>query len=216
MAYPRAWRTADGRNPFMLDPTRPLRPQVLANILCLLVILGGPALGLVTIAWFPPLLGDNAIYLGGAFGIAVAFVASFALIRHADLAPGIPTWAELVFRAGWSLGVTFLLLGILGIANGYGTPFVTRDAPVVAKRQTLHRDPARRTYYVATRPWPGSRTVVELSAGRATYDRLAVPVTDMNTPQEVLDAMPDAGRVRLTVGEGRLGLEWLRGIGVAP
>jgi hypothetical protein len=119
-----------------------------------------------------------------------------------------------MFRAGWALGVTFLLLGILGIANGYGTRLVVRDAPVVAKRQTLHRDPGQRTYYVATRPWPGSRKVVELDAGRATYDRLAVPVTDMNTPRQELDAMPDAGRVRLTLGEGRLGLEWLRGVGL--
>lgn len=214
MAYPNAWRTADGRNPFMLDPTQPLRPQVLANILCLLVILGGPALGLVTIAQFPPLVGNSVIYLSGLGGIVVAFVASFALFNRADLAPGIPLWAELMFRAGWSLGVTFLVLGILGIANGYGTPLAVRDAAVVAKRQTLHRDLQRRTYYVATRPWPGARTVVELSAGRAVYDRLAVPVTDMNAPQQELDAMPDAGRVRLTVGEGRLGLEWLRGVGM--
>ena len=67
---------------------------------------------------------------------------------------------------------------------------------------------------MATRPWPGSRTGVELDAGRAAYDRLAVPVTDMNTPQQELDAMPDTGRARLTLGEGRLGLELLRGVGM--
>ena len=83
---------------------------------------------------------------------------------------------------------------------------------VVAKHTTRHSDPARRTYYVAMRAWPPSRTVVELGAPRDVYDRLSVPLVAIDTPQADLDAMPDAGHVRLVLGEGRLGLEWLKSI----
>jgi len=62
--------------------------------------------------------------------------------------------------------MTGLMLGLAGIANGYGTRLTTRDAAVVSKHSTSHRDPANRTYYVAIRAWPASRTVVELGAPR--------------------------------------------------
>ena len=83
---------------------------------------------------------------------------------------------------------------------------------MVAKRQTLQRDASRRTYYLAIRAWPDSRTVVELGAPRAVYDQLDVPLAAFETPQQVLDAMADAGYVKLTVGKGRFGLEWLKQI----
>jgi hypothetical protein len=65
---------------------------------------------------------------------------------------------------------------------------------------------------VALRPWPSSQTVVELCASRDVYDRLKVPLTAIDTPQRELDGMPDSDLVRLTVGKGRLKLEWLKQI----
>jgi hypothetical protein len=86
----------------------------------------------------------------------------------------------------------------------------------VAKHSTRDRDPAKRTYYVAIRAWPPSRTVVELGAPRSVYDRLEVPVIAIDTPQQELDGMPDRAIVRLIVGRGRLGLQWLKEIKLAP
>jgi hypothetical protein len=53
---------------------------------------------------------------------------------------------------------------------------------------------------------------VELGAPKEVYDQLNVPLTTVHTPQTVLNEMPDAGSVRLTVGKGRLGWEWVKGI----
>ena len=46
----------------------------------------------------------------------------------------------------------------------------------------------------------------------ALNDRLPVPIDHIDTPQELLNEMPDSTQVRLVVGRGRLGLEWLKGI----
>jgi hypothetical protein len=54
--------------------------------------------------------------------------------------------------------------------------------------------------------------VAELGSPRTVYDQLDVPLAALDTPQQVLDAMPDAGYVKLTVGKGRFGLEWLKQI----
>lgn len=125
---------------------------------------------------------------------------------------GMPQLLKLQFRAGYGLCMTGLLLGVAGIANGYHTPLISRDVAVVSKHTTRHRDPADRTYYVAIRAWPASHSVVELGASREVYDGLHVPLTAIGTSQDDLEAMPNSGYVRLIVGEGRLGLEWLKNI----
>ena len=53
---------------------------------------------------------------------------------------------------------------------------------------------------------------MELGAPREVYDRIHVPITAISTQQQELEAMRDSGHVRLVVGEGRLGLEWLKSI----
>jgi hypothetical protein len=140
------------------------------------------------------------------------FLASFAMFGSESFPRGMPQSLKLQFRAGFGLCMTGLLLGLFGITNGYDTPLISRDVAVVAKHTTRHSDPARRTYYVAMRAWPPSRTVVELGAPRDVYDRLSVPLVAIDTPQADLDAMPDAGHLRLVLGQGRLGLEWLKSI----
>jgi hypothetical protein len=206
------WWRPGGRSPFALDPGKPFWPQIISIVWQSLIIFGGPVIGLVTINYYPFLIQDRTLYIGGLSSIVFWFVASFVLYGKDDFPRGMPQFLILQFRAGYGLAMSFLLLGIAGIANGYNTPVIARDVAVVAKHATRHSNPARRTYYVAMRAWPSSRTVVELGAPRDVYDRLRVPLTAIDTPQEELDAMADSGSVRLILGEGRLGLEWLKGI----
>jgi hypothetical protein len=206
------WWRPGGRSPFALDPTRPRLPQIGSAIGQSLIIFGGPAIGLVAIKHYPFLIADRAIYVGGLAGIAFWFVASFVLFGNKSFPRGMPAFLKLQFRAGFGLCMTFLIVGIVGIANGYGTPLISRDVAVVAKHPTRQSDPDQRTYYVAMRAWPSSRAVVELHAPRKVYDRLRVPITAIDTPEAELEAMPDRAFVRLIVGQGRLGLEWLKGI----
>lgn len=177
-----------------------------------LIIFGGPAVGLVTIKHYPFLIEDRTLYIGGLASIVFWFLASFAMFGNESFPRGMPQFLKLQFRAGFGLCMSFLLLGLFGIANGYDTPLISRDAAVVAKHTTRHSDPAKRTYYVAVRAWPSSRAVVELGAPREVYDRLSVPLDAIGTPQAGLNAMPDAGHVRLVLGQGRFGLEWLKDI----
>jgi hypothetical protein len=206
------WWRPGGRSPFALDPTKPRLPQISSMVGQLLIIFGGPAIGLVTIKYYPFLIEDRTLYIAGLASIAFWFLASFAMFGSESFPRGMPQFLKLQFRAGFGLCMTGLLLGLFGIANGYDTPLISRDVAVVAKHTTRHSDPARRTYYVAMRAWPQSRTVVELGAPREVYDPLSVPLVAIDTPQAELDAMPDAGHVRLVLGEGRLGLEWLKSI----
>jgi hypothetical protein len=78
------------------------------------------------------------------------------------------------------------------------------DVAVVAK--------TNRNNYVNIRAWPPSPAVVKLMASREVHGQLAFPRIDLDTPERNLEAMPDSGVVRLIVGEGRLGLEWLKSI----
>jgi hypothetical protein len=209
------WWRPGGRSPFALDPTKPRWPQIGSMICQGSILFGGPALGLIAIKYYPFLVQDRVIYIGGISSLIFWFIASFAIFGDKYFPPGMPSSLKLPFRAGFALAMTFLLLGVSGIANGYDTPLVSRDVAVVAKRATRHSDPARRTYYVAARAWPLSRAVVELSASRYVYDRLKVPVNPVDTPQQELDRMPDDGTVRLSVGQGRFGIEWLKKISLS-
>ncbi len=214
MAYQQygVWGHPGLRNLFGLDPSRPLWSQILSIIGQSAVIFGGPSIALITINYYPFLIQDRTLYIGGLASIGFWFLASFALFGANHFPRGTPGLVKLTFRAGWGLCMTGLFLGLGGIANGYNTPLVSRDAAVVSKRSTLHRDPSRRTYYMAVRAWPDSLAVVELGAPREVYENMNVPITSKDTPQTVLDAMRDAGQVRLILGKGRFGLDWLKRI----
>ncbi|MDE2501315.1 MAG: hypothetical protein KGL56_14100, partial [Alphaproteobacteria bacterium] len=60
--------------------------------------------------------------------------------------------------------------------------------------------------------------VYEVVVRRDLYDRLDVPVVKaLHIPWQQVGAMPDRGLLRLTVGQGRLGINWLNGVvGEAP
>jgi hypothetical protein len=200
------------RKGFGLDPTKPKARQVVSIILQCGVLIGGPLLGLATINYYPFLIPVRTLCIGGIGSACLFFLLSFVTFRRSSDLFAFPLVLRLAFRFGWSICFTFLVWGLIGVANGFGTPLESIQVPVVAKRETLQRDPARRTYYLAVRPWRNSHTVAELPGQRATYDRLRVPVDDVGTPQKVLDEMPDTGQVDLIVGRGRLGLGWLKTI----
>ena len=172
----RIWWRPEGRSPFSLDPSKPRGPQIVSIVWQSVNIFGGPLLFLIAAKYYPFLIQDRTLYIGGLASIIILFLASFALFHDNSFPHGMPGGAKLLFRAGWGLCTAGLLLGLGLLANGYGTPLISREAAVVSKRPTLHRDPSRRTYYLAIRAWPGSRTVVELSAPRDVYDRLDVPL----------------------------------------
>jgi hypothetical protein len=195
-----------------IDPRKPLAPQIASAVAQIAFILGGPAIGLVTIRYYPFLIRDRTIYIGGLTGVTVFALASVAIVRKTSLPPGMPPPMRLMFRLSLGMAATFWLLGISGIVNGYGMRVMNRQVMVVGKRQTRQHDPSRRAHYLAVRAWPSSPTVVELESPVAVYEQLDVPVIDVDTPQSRLDAMPDTGTVSLAVGQGRLGLEWMSGI----
>lgn len=189
------------------------RSRKIKTVLLLMApFLCGLPLGLVFLDYFPFLTTDRTFYLVAGSSLCFFFLLSFAALRYDPDLSKFPLFFQIAARFGWALGSTAFLWGLIGVVNGLGTPQESRVVSAVAKHPTLERDPARRTYYIAVRPWRGSRTVVELPAPRSTYDRLLVPVDAIDSPQTVLDEMPDTGQAILIVGRGRLGLEWLKNI----
>src|SRR5438067_4496789 len=127
------WWRPGGRGPFALDPDKPRLPQIISIVWQSLIIFGGPLIGLLAINHYPFLIMDRTIYIGGAAGIVFWFLASFAIYGDKDFPRGMPQFLKLQFRAGYGLCMTFLLLGLFGIANGYNTPVIARNVAVVAK-----------------------------------------------------------------------------------
>lgn len=133
------WWRPEGRSPFALDATKPFWPKIASAVGQSFIIFGGPALSLVTIKYFPFLIQDRTLYIGGLVSIIFWFLASFAISGNKDFPRGMPGVLKLQFRAGYGLCMTGLLLGFGGIANGYNTPLVTRDVAVVARRIEMAR-----------------------------------------------------------------------------
>jgi hypothetical protein len=111
------WWRPGGRSPFALDPAKPRLPQIVSAIGQSLIIFGGPLIGLLAINRYPFLIMDRTIYIGGLASIVFWFLASFVIYGNDDFPRGMPQQLKLVFRAGYGLCMSFLLLGIFGIAN---------------------------------------------------------------------------------------------------
>ena len=203
---------------FHFDPTKPRWPQIAKVVAQMAGLMGGLILALVSVFVYPMLLtgvGYALTYLGPG---VVGFVATFFLIRDAWFPADMPAMARLQTRLGIGLFVSAWFIGAFGIANGYATPGVVQDAPMVYKRTSTQSDPKQKSYYVGARVWPSSRNVYEVIVRRDLYDQLDLPVvTQWHLPSRQLDAMPGRGRLRLLAGQGRFGINWLDGvIGVAP
>ena len=166
-------------------------------ILTLALVIGSPTLAVVAIDHFQFL--DDRSLTAAIILFAVLIPLFFLFVRETYFPIGTPLYLRIVTRVGFALCSCALVVGVVGVANGYGTPGVARDVPCVAKRETLQRDEDRRTHYLSVRAWPGSPRVVEIPAPRDVYE-LASPGSD----------------VRLIVGRGRLGLEWIKGVEASP
>jgi len=199
-----------GLNRWGFDPRKPLAPQVASAAAQMVFILGGPAVALFMIARYRPLIADQTLYVSGLSFIAIGFLASLAVPLNRKELSRLPATSRFLYRVSLGFAFTAWVFGLGGIANGFGTPIFVRDVPVVAKHETLERDPARRTHYVSARPWPGSRQVQDINAPLSVYDSLQVPTTTIHTSSAELQAMPHAAKLRLVLGKGRLGLDWLK------
>jgi hypothetical protein len=198
-----------------LDPSKPRGPQIARIAAQMFGILGGPVLGLIGMLRYPMLIPDRDLLIGGLASIMFWFAVSFFIMRGKAFPTGMPSAAKLMARFGIAVCATAWTVGFVGIANGCATPLIARDAPVAYKRTSRDSDPKRRSHYVGARLWSSSRDVVELSVPQAIFNRLDVP--DTGSAQPDLVAMPDRGHVRLSVGQGRFGIDWLHGVvGVAP
>jgi hypothetical protein len=162
----------------------------------ILLLLGGPALALVGIRYYP-LLDERSLWIAAAT-CAITFALSFWAIKRSVFPPGVPAGARVAARAGFSLCFVAWLLGIVCVANGYATPLQMRSVAVVRKEMSRERDPGRRQYRLYVLAWPESDRVTQVDSSAAVYDRVR--------PGE---------NVQLTLGVGRLGLEWVRDVSVA-
>ncbi len=197
---------------FHLNPNKPRWPQLAGIAAQMFGIFGGLMLALFAMLRYPMLLTGAGYAITDLGPIALGFVASLFFIHDGWFPPGTGAFFKLQARLGIGLCAGAWLYGVVGIANGYATPVVVRDAPIVYKRTSSQADPNQRSYYIGARVWPSSRKVYEVTVPRDLYARLDVPGAGWHVPQRDLDATPDRGVLRLTVGRGRFGIDWLNGI----
>ena len=164
-------------------------------VLLLVWMFSGPLLGLVAIRRYPFL--DDRTFNAWLIGTPFLFPFTYLITRIKSFPVGVPLPTRIAAAAGWALCLSFLVVGVIGIANGYGSPVETRDVQCVGKRMTRQRSESRRTYYLEVKAWPPSDRVVEIVA-----------------PREVWNWAAAGAAVRLRVGRGRLGLEWLSDVSI--
>jgi hypothetical protein len=174
----------------MFGPTP--RDYVLSAVL-LPLFFAGPLLMIFAINHYPT-LDIRLLWVTAAFYV-LAFAALFSLWKTRAFPDWVPAWARVAARAGLALSFTALVLGVFMIANGYATPLETRTAQVVRKEESRERDPSRRQYRLYVLAWPGSTQVTQIDSSAAVYNRVRI-----------------GDRVTLTLGKGRLGLEWVHGV----
>jgi hypothetical protein len=189
-----------GSNKWGFNPLKPLTPQLIASAAQMAFIFGGPLLMLYMIPRWPPLVEDRVLATIAVACMAFGFVASFVVIPNRTLPPRLPLIMNLLYRLGLGFSFAAWVAGVAGIANGYGTSTFVRDVPVVAKWGP----------YVYGRPWPGSQSVVAIDVSDSVYDGVEAPIAYIHEPETELEAMPDAAKVRLVLGKGRLGFDWIK------
>jgi len=204
---------------FHFDPTKPRWIQILKIAAQMGAFFGGLLLSLVSMFVYPMLLTDRgfaAVYLGGPL---LAFGVTFFLVHRSWFPADMPPSARLQVRLGIGMCAAFACAGLFGIVNGYRTPLVIQDSPMVYRRTSTPSDSKQMGYYVGTRVWPSSRDVYEVIVPRSVYANLDdVPVlTQGRITRRQIEAIPDHGMLRLLVGRGRLGVNWLdRVVGTNP
>lgn len=205
-------RQRDNRK-FSFDTSKPRWVQVVTCSAQILGLVGGLVVELVSMIKYPMLLTG--------WGYAVAYLAPIAVGSVVMLFMTPRSWypanmsppARLQFSLGIGLFVSAWFVGAFGIANGYATSLVTQDVPMVYRRTSTPSDPEQMSFYVGARVWPSSRDVYEITVPHKLYATLDAPViTQWHVPAQQLNAMPNHGLLRLSVGKGRFGVDWLHGV----
>jgi hypothetical protein len=196
----------------VFDPSKPRGPQIAWLAAEMFGLLGGPIFGLIGMVRYPILIPDRVLVLGSLASIALWFAISFLFIRSKYFPNDMPNSARLMMRFGIAICATAWVIGLIDIANGYATPVITRDAAVAYKRASRDSNPDRRDYYFGARLWSSPRDIVEITVPRDLFNRVDVPNTDLERFHPAFHEMPNRGNVRLMVGQGRLGIEWLHGV----
>lgn len=193
----------------ILDPSKPRGPQIAAMCALMCAIFGGPILGLIGMLKCPLLVPDDVLALGGLASVVAWSAVSLLVIGSRWCPKNMPLGSKLMMHMGFAVCATGWMIGALDIANGYGMPVLTRDVPIAYKRASREADPS---YYVGARPWSSPRNIIEITVSHALFDHLDVPDTDLQTPRPDYGALPNRGYIRLLVGRGRFGIEWLHGV----
>jgi hypothetical protein len=198
---------------FSFDTSKPRWVQVITCGAQIFGLLGGLLFELVSMLAYPMLLtgwGYMIVYLAP---IAVGAVVMMFLTPRSWCPATMSAPVRVQFRLGMGLCVSAWFIGAFGIANGYATSLVTQDAPIAYRRTSTPRDPDHMSFYVGARVWPASRDVYEVMVPQKLYAALDAPIiTGRHVSTQQLYAMPDHGVLRLRVGKGRLGIDWLDGV----
>jgi hypothetical protein len=171
----------------------PKRRDYVRSAILLPLFFGGPLLALFAINHYPPLDLFLLWIMLGLF--VVIWLALFWIWKSSSFPSWVGPVGRAAARAGWALSFAACVLGVIVFLNGYSTPLETRSAQVVRKERSRERDPSRRQYRLYVLAWPGSDRVAQVDSSEAVYDRVRV-----------------GDRVLLTLGVGRLGLEWVRDV----
>jgi hypothetical protein len=150
----------------------------------LVLLVGGPLLGLSAIDRYPWLVGDR-FWWG-----CVAAICGGALLYFVLMRGRWPSWATLPMKVGacfgWSLTSAFLIFGLVAFANGSRSSTEMRDVNCIRKQHSR---------YLYVEAWPGS-------------DEIAI----INTPPVIYHRVHPPAVVRLQIARGALGIEWLQGV----
>src|ERR1700736_2316391 len=110
----------------MRAQSSPLRRFLIQSAWTALGVLVCAGSGMVTIKYFPPLVTGDTFLRGAVALLAISFAGMFLLVRKTVFPPSVPVTARILARAGWALALSFLVLGVFGMANGLATPAQSR------------------------------------------------------------------------------------------
>lgn len=198
---------------YAFDTSKPRWVQVVTCSAQISGLVGGLVFELVSMLKYPMLLTGWGYAIAYLAPIVAGSVLMFFVTPRSWCPATMSAPVRLQFRLGIGMFVSAWFVGAFGIANGYATSPVTQDVPMVYRRTSTPSDPKQMSFYVGARVWPSSRDVFEITVPRKLYATLDVPViTRWHVPAQQLYAMPNHGLLRLSVGKGRFGIDWLHGV----
>lgn len=198
---------------FSFDTSKPRWVQVLTCSAQIVGLIGGLAFELVSMLTYPMLLTGWGYAITYLAPIAIGSVVMHFMIPRSWYPATMSALVRIRFMLGMGLCMSAWFVGAFGIANGYATSLVAQDVPMVYRRTSTPADPNQMSYYVGARVWHSSKDVYEITVPRRLYSTLDVPeLTQWHVAAQQLDAMPNHGLLRLSVGKGRLGIDWLHGV----